>query len=102
MASLQLQIQKRFIYEDLPKQKESKLKEIRKELLSIAKEEKNRNLKTLKTQSITEKEKMKSSISQSKREILKRLKSKSVETAANKKISFHLQQPSNITLVKVN
>ena len=77
-----------------------------KKLLSIAIEEKKRNLQYLKTQFITEKEKMKSSINPSKQQILKRLESNSAETAnhlnkgANKKISFHLHQPSNINFAK--
>ncbi len=107
LSSLQPKIGRNFNYDDLEKQKEEKLVEFRRELLTIAIEEKNRELQTLKTQFIEEKEKMKTTNNLIQRkELLQRLETKSADTAkqlnkkTNKKVSFHLQQRTEIVFAK--
>ena len=106
ISSLQPKVGKLFNYEDLERKKEEKLEEIRKELISIAIEEKDRDVQSLKTQLNAEKEKMKASSNPPQhKELLQKLESKSAETAkklnkkANKKVSFHLQQQTTIMFV---
>ena len=62
LSSLQPKIGKHFNYEDLENKRKEKLRGLRKELLEIAIEEKDRDLVTLKAQLIAEKEKLKSTI----------------------------------------
>ena len=50
LSSLQPKVGKKFIFEDLERKKLDKLKEIRKDLIEIAIEEKDRELQSLKTQ----------------------------------------------------
>ena len=53
LSSLQPSIGRQFSYEDLEQQKNEQLTKMRKELLTIAIEERNRDIKSLQTQLIT-------------------------------------------------
>ena len=100
LSSLQPKVGKKFIFEDLERKKLDKLKEIRKDLIEIAIEEKDRELQSLKTQLTVEKEKLKASDlnTAEQKDLLKKLEAKSDSTAkqlnkkANKKVSFHLEE----------
>ncbi len=107
LSSLQPKIGRKFNYEDLESKKEEKLNELRKELLSIAMEEKNRDLMTLRGQLVAEKHKLKSTHSATKqKEVIQRLEEKSATTASrlnkkmNKKVSFYLQERSEINFTR--
>ena len=58
LSSLQPKIGRKFNYEDLENKKEEKLNKLRKELLSISIEEKNRDLVNFRGKLVTEKHKM--------------------------------------------
>ena len=81
---------------------------LRKELIEIAIEERSRDQQTLKAHLITEKSKLKNSSTESlqQKELLKKLEAKSEVTARqlnkkiNKKVSFHLEQRTEITFAK--
>ena len=61
LSSLQPKIGRKFIFDDLEKQKEEKLTKLRKELLEIAIEERKRDLESMKARLVTEKGKLKAS-----------------------------------------
>ena len=108
LSCLQPKIEKHFNYEHPERRRNDKLAEIRKELLTIAVEEKNRDLQTLKAKMIKEKEDLKevnlSLLQQN--EILKKLEDKSESTAkqlskkVNKNVSFYLKEGTEIIFAK--
>ena len=102
ISSLQPKIGKKFEYEDLEKQKEEKLVEFRKELLAIAIEERNRELQTLKSKFIEEKTKMKSTNNENQQETKSADITNKLNKKVNKKVSFHLEQRTEIVFTKKN
>ena len=85
LSSLQPKIGKHFQYEDLERKRNEKLKEVRKELLQIAVEEKVRNVHKLRLEMGAEKVRLKTLTSNPTqvKEIMRRLETKS-ESAAKK------------------
>ena len=107
LSSLQPKIGLKFNYEDLENQKVEKMTVLRKELLSIAVEEKNRDLVNLRTQLTSEKQNMKSTLTAAQqKELITRLEEKTATKAdkenkkMNKKVSFHLQERTEINFTK--
>ena len=107
LSSLKPKVGRKFNYEDLEKKKEEKLIALRKELLSIAIEERNRDLLSSRRKWSDEKSKIKSTHTvQKQKEVEKKLEQKSLTTAnhlnkkMNKKVSFHLQERSDINFTK--
>ena len=105
LSSLQPKVGREFQFEDLEEKKKEKLLEVRKDLLAIAMEEKDREIATLKTQFKTEKEKLNGDNTK-KQETLKKLEERSTTTSneinkrLNKKVSFHLQELTDIKFTK--
>ena len=89
----------------MEEKKKEKLLELRKDLLTIAMEEKDREIETLKTKFKTEKEKIVGDNTR-KQEILRKLEERSTATSndinkrLNKKVSFYLQEVTDIKFTK--
>ena len=82
LSSLKPKVGRKFNYEDLEKKKEEKLIALRKELLSIAIEERNRDLLSSRRKWSDEKSKIKSTHTvQKQKEVEKKLEQKSLTTA---------------------